>query len=938
MLRLAAWTLSYIWRRGNALVQGWRRHEGFSEDGAQLKAVQGVVTGFYEKYGLINELIFFTVHDVTDNALLEVGQKVTAIVKEDGISHGLKALKVEAFPDTQRPSQNRIKILLGHVTDLRKGGGYINKTTYFSPKIVCKGFKPYYGDWVEADFSLQPMTLNVNLRSVRPMICRHLDKACITRCCGRSGVIDDNIFFTLDSLEIADGYMPQQSDVVSVVMVKNMKSCYGWRALALTLVERDSSRAVTCVNKTGSIILENKGNLEVSSMTHFGNLKEGESRTIKIWVDCAGDYKDLLLFYCDDFVIGRYIEVKVVRDEELLIDSEEPNFWETSGSPQQVGLYQSLVFENSQRRYSRRTLANALPFYPIPEEFQMCVEQNMDLLTFQPFLAESLTMLNYGERFSTLLWLEEISGEVEMKEFSIRGTAFKKRDDHLTLDVPGLPDHRPPLYPGDTVILRKRGCSGNIIENKGFVHENIEILMNQGHGTMRNLDLPGDENFFNPLLNENQKLAVRRILSGECRPVPYILFGPPGTGKTVTLIEAILQVHNNLPNSRILICAPSNSAAEHLCLQLHQTKVLKPGTLVQVNSNCRRDKAIGEVIMLYHKDKGDLQKASEFRIILTTCYTAGAFYQLRLRAGHFTHVFVDEAGQALEPECLIPLGFILNSSGQIVLAGDPMQLGPVVKSRLASAYGLNISLLERLMSQTIYQRDKDAFSDCGSYNPFIVTKLVNNYRSHPALLALPSKLFYHKELKICADPHIVNSLLSWEKLPRKGFPLIFHGVKATESREGRSTSRFNIAEVVQVARYCGLLTRGATRRLSQKDIGVITPYQKQVEKIRILLQSIDLPDVKVGPVEAFQGQEYMAIIISTVRSNEACAQDTTFSLGFLANSKRFNVAITRSKALLIVIGNPYILVKEPCFYALLEYCLRNGAYIGCDLPPELQCL
>uniref|UniRef100_A0A8C0I4V9 DNA2/NAM7 helicase-like C-terminal domain-containing protein n=1 Tax=Balaenoptera musculus TaxID=9771 RepID=A0A8C0I4V9_BALMU len=109
-----------------------------------------------------------------------------------------------------------------------------------------------------------------------------------------------------------------------------------------------------------------------------------------------------------------------------------------------------------------------------------------------------------------------------------------------------------------------------------------------------------------------------------------------------------------------------------------------------------------------------------------------------------------------------------------------------------------------------------------------VTKLVKNYRSHSALLALPSRLFYHRELEVCADPRVVTSLLGWEKLLRKDFPLIFHGVRGDEAREGRSPSWFSPAEAVQVMRYCCLLARSISSPVSAGDIGVITPYRKQV--------------------------------------------------------------------------------------------------------------
>ena len=111
------------------------------------------------------------------------------------------------------------------------------------------------------------------------------------------------------------------------------------------------------------------------------------------------------------------------------------------------------------------------------------------------------------------------------------------------------------------------------------------------------------------------------------------------------------------------------------------------------------------------------------------------------------------------------------------MAGDPFQLGPVLQSRLASSYGLEISLLERLINRPLYCRNEDKFSDHGCYDPLVVTKLINNYRSHPAVLKLPSAVFYHDELRPCADVRMRESLCQWEKLPDKGFPVLFHGLK-----------------------------------------------------------------------------------------------------------------------------------------------------------------
>ncbi|XP_030586906.1 LOW QUALITY PROTEIN: RNA helicase Mov10l1 [Archocentrus centrarchus] len=129
----------------------------------------------------------------------------------------------------------------------------------------------------------------------------------------------------------------------------------------------------------------------------------------------------------------------------------------------------------------------------------------------------------------------------------------------------------------------------------------------------------------------------------------------------------------------------------------------------------------------------------------------------------------------------------------------------------------------------------------------------------------------------------------------------------------------------------------ATEPESLIPMSLLSETDGQCEKIRMLLSKVGLSDIKVGSVEEFQGQEFLVIIMSTVRSNESLQSDDLQSaLGFLANPKRFNVAITRPKALLLIVGNPHILIRDPCFRALLQYCFINEAYMGCDPPPSLQ--
>ncbi|XP_042700173.2 RNA helicase Mov10l1 isoform X7 [Chrysemys picta bellii] len=1145
MLQLLSRALAYFWRRADGEGLGEKRPA--ATDDKELKTVQGVVTRFCHDYGMIDDLICFTSDAVMSGVPLNVGQKVIAIVEEDKTSNGLKAIRVEAVSDkwenysspTYDSSELKTKMLTGNITSLTEDGGYINRTTSFSMDRVCEGFEPCKGDWVQAEYFINPTTWSSEAVSVKPLRYKRVDKVRISSVCGRIGVVDDSIFFILDSLRLPDGYSPRRHDLVNVVVVESNQSCYIWRALCMAPSDKNGLSATSEMNLDESYenLMRDKGGLEVSRMTNFGTLKLGESKNMVIWIENKGNVPHSLIscrlagwekekqfsfqlpekgqktptaflspsvpvkqenlskgsinslnnsrepmcqplnnaFVMNNGTLPEGINPKdpdLAKENEDLGNREDENLY-SGENGQNVEEQPTVETEASGEIFippngktsiviictavsCRRHLPSFLPHYPIPDKLRKCVEQKLDILSFQPLLAERLNLSNYKANLSTLLWLEEIHAEMEIKEFSMSGIILKKNGNFLVLEVPGLAEGRPSLYAGDKVILKSQDYSEHIIEYIAYVTEihnedatlrlnpefeqvynsepmDVEFAFNRTTSrrcqfaveqgiylgekvlfpdtlvlqspqvvkTWNNMGcrtvaddheqytkkkdmcsfqkkkmqneqtkcmVPKERNivavprmvtvatqtsklingimtpeqrdceFFNPVLNEHQKLAVKRILSGECRPTPYILFGPPGTGKTVTIIEAILQVHYTLPDSRILVCAPSNSATDLVCLRLHDSNLLKPGAMVRVNASCRCEETISDTVKLYCKDGDDIWNASRFRIIITTCSSAGMFYQIGVRLGHFTHVFVDEAGQASEPECLIPLGLISEVNGQIVLAGDPMQLGPVIKSTLAMAYGLNISMLERLMSRSLYQRNEDTFGVYGSYNPLLVTKLLKNYRSHSTLLALPSKLFYHKELEVCADPSVVTSLLGWEKLPRKGFPLIFHGMRGSETREGHNPSWFNPTEAVQVMRYCCLLAKHVNNAVSVTDIGVITPYRKQVEKIRFLLRNVDLMDIKVGSVEEFQGQEYLVIIISTVRSNEGSFDDDRYYLGFLSNAKRFNVAITRPKALLILVGNPHVLVKDPCFSALLEYSLANGVYVGCDLPSELKSL
>ena len=440
----------------------------------------------------------------------------------------------------------------------------------------------------------------------------------------------------------------------------------------------------------------------------------------------------------------------------------------------------------------------------------------------------------------------------------------------------------------------------------------------------------------NVAANDEQAAAVRAVLLGEKRQVPYIIFGPPGTGKTTTVVELILQFIKGFENSKVLVCAPTNTAADVCCEKLG--RIAGRMEMLRLMSYTRNRNEVPEGVRPFTQEydterrcypnvsKADLLKK---RVVVATLSMGGSLHNLSVERGTFDLIVIDEAGQAMEPEATACVTTLLAPDGQLVLSGDPKQLGPVIHHGHAKTFGLATSFLERLMSREVYARVAD-----GEYSGHVLTKLVRNFRSHEELLHLPNELFYDGELVACADPNLRNSCLQWDGLLNPRVPMLFHGIEGKDDREGNSPSWFNADEAIQVLRYIESLLRMRQNRLVQEDIGVITPYNKQMQKISKLLKGQDLGGVKVGSTELFQGQERRVIIISCVRSNrDFIGFDAKHSLGFLDNPKRFNVALTRACSLLIIVGNPSVLAPDPHWGKLLRTCIEKSAYTGVPPPP-----
>ncbi|XP_045199389.2 putative helicase mov-10-B.1 [Mercenaria mercenaria] len=604
-----------------------------------------------------------------------------------------------------------------------------------------------------------------------------------------------------------------------------------------------------------------------------------------------------------------------------------------------------------------------------------------------------LTAQNYKNKFDTLLWIEELQMVEDIKRYDMLNVTLEQERGTrlLILQVPGLMERRPSVLKGDRVYLYADG--NGTIQYEAFVHrvelnniylgvgqrfpwvqgmrydarfdftkfnlwvqhralnsvivaESILFPSSQSRFPVRteNVDM---KPWFDKKLNPEQQTAVTNIVRGTSRPGPYLIFGPPGTGKTVTVTEAIRQVYHCQPDARILVCCPENTAADFVMKKLINPN--QPGT-VDLSSIFRMYAVSRPYISVpsYIKESGRLNydsgerefyypaktELNKHKILIVTLSTAGRLVSAGFTRNYFTHIFIDEGAHAVEPECIVPITGLLDSRtqqcGQLVIAGDPKQLGPILRSPFSLNYGLDKSILERLMTDIPeYKR-----AEMSGYDAHYLTKLVRNYRSHDAILKVPRELFYDGELQPCGDTMILNSMVNWEHLPNKKFPVIFHSVFGKDEREESSPSFFNRDEISQVQKYLDMLLKEKKggQKIKPSDIGIISPYRKQVEKIRKMVEKKHYGkrnEIMVGSVEEFQGQEFKVIIISTVRSNENFVDiDLKYHLGFVRNPKRFNVALTRARALLIVIGDPLVLEKDPNWKRFIDYCDANRGFKG----------
>ena len=450
-----------------------------------------------------------------------------------------------------------------------------------------------------------------------------------------------------------------------------------------------------------------------------------------------------------------------------------------------------------------------------------------------------------------------------------------------------------------------------------------------------------------PWLNSVQEQAVNKVLRAKD---VAIVHGPPGTGKTTTLVEAIYETLRR--ENQVLVCAQSNMAVDWISEQLvdRGVNVLRIGNPTKVNDkmlsftyerrfadhpdypqlwsiretirklrqnrNRRRDEGFHQKVERLKSRATELeirinaQLFGEARVIASTL--TGSANRL-LSGQKFGTLFIDEAAQALEPACWIAI----RKASRVILAGDHCQLPPTVKSIAALRGGLGTTLMERIVKQ----------------KPETVTLLKTQYRMNEQIMRFSSDWFYGGMIE--AAPQVrFRGILDLDN------PMTWIDTSAVAGKEefvGESFGRINCAEADMTLDVLQeYFTRiGKARVLEERiDVGVISPYRAQVQLLRRLIRKKEFFKpyrglISVNTVDGFQGQERDVIVISLVRAN------ADGQIGFLSDLRRMNVAITRARMKLMIMGDVPTMTRHPFYRKLYEFIMENQTH-G-QVPPLCDC-
>ena len=524
-----------------------------------------------------------------------------------------------------------------------------------------------------------------------------------------------------------------------------------------------------------------------------------------------------------------------------------------------------------------------------------------------------------------------ISADRQIRYFNFSAVISYVQDNKMVVVLPG-----PQVLP-ELVVTGELGVQlyfdaalREVAEAKGNRTARLrEVLLGKAPALRRET---GPVRF--PWLNASQEKAVNQVL---CAKEVAVVHGPPGTGKTTTLVEAVYETLHR--ENQVMVSAQSNTAVDWIAEKLvdRGIPVLRIGNPTRVNDKMlaftyeRRFEAHSDYPELWQIRKtiremtGRLRKSgredrerlhnqltklrvratgleiridtelfTEARVI--ACTLVGAASRV-LERKRFSSLFIDEAAQAIEAACWIAI----SRADRVILAGDHCQLPPTIKCIEAARGGLGRTLLEKVVL----------------HKPETVSLLKIQYRMHEDIMRFPSRWFYHDELE--AAPEVkYRGILDFDT------PVSWIDTSELDLQEkavAEGTGRLNTGEAELLVRELkNYMERIGIRRILEEhiDFGVISPYRAQVHYLRHLLKKEPFFRpcrrlITVHTVDGFQGQERDVIMISLVRANEKG------QIGFLRDLRRMNVAITRARMKLLILGEAVTLTRHPFYRELYEY-------------------
>ncbi|KAH7954087.1 hypothetical protein HPB49_015437 [Dermacentor silvarum] len=911
------------------------------------------------QYGIINEEHYFRL-SLAPGEHLTVSTKV--LFRLHATSRQVRELSVLPEPP---PSS-----IVAKVTKL--GDHCLHLLDVARPVQLSAGYEPDFevcsGDWVR--LHLDKVTGSAT--AVEALRSKHIIGQ-VTRLTSTGGIIEQQIAFSTDQWP-TDAARLKAGLQVAVHAIESDQGSLAWRAVSLEVYdEKAVPSSPSCHNGIiASKLCHIPDGLDVPKEVDFGEISPGESHSLQLCITNATDRPHLLVSCKFNSAAKQVALAKAFQpyliasgdkynldlvckaselgtsNEKIELEFEEGFFIQCVATVRVVDPLEAKLAPSSKASSVKKLqtisrafqeqlwtvpgercpmrqakLPEGLPHFPVNPAFWKMTTRELERFV-SGLLRQPLCPENYVEKLQLLLHLEEVQLSRDLEERVLCPAPLRIDGCLARLNLSSwLEEAQFPPRVGDRVLLQPADAPSVQLNFEGFVHQVMsdeailrvspafheEMVKNPGQTwelrfqlnrtplrrchlavrisrpLIRSLTRKWPLKLVNEQLNELQQEAVNRIMVASKCSLPYVVWGPPGTGKTVTLVEAILQAE-----------------------KLWTSGKLVSSDIVRLLGFQRDVDAVPPRIKHICVNTGNLKKAARHRIVVATVATAGALYGLGLPPDHFTHGFLDEAGQATEPETLVVMGLVCLAGGSLILGGDPMQLGPVVRSRLAVKGGLGESLLHRLLLGS------SGMSQPKQLNCLPLTRLRNSYRCTQSLLEPYSKLFYDSQLLSCVGKQDRGAL--------PDFPVFFHGVRGCAQKEGSCPSWFNPSEVVQVTRY--LQRAFGPWGLLPEQVGVVTPYRKQAQKLRCLMDSLDLPHCKLGSAEEFQGQERSLIIVSTVRGSEAMSANSSIqNLDFIFCARRFNVAISRASAMLVVVGNPDVLTL---LRARIRYVMR-----ACDL-------